>query len=74
MPPLPVPTQTRAAASATTERSLPSAIAIGFSPTTTISGAPYEIDRMQIASSAATQDARLSTLSGKRPARVAAPR
>ena len=37
---MPVPTQTSAAASATTERSVPSAAAIGFSPTTTISGAP----------------------------------
>ena len=40
MPPTPVPTQTSAPASATTERSVPSASWIGFSPTTTSSGEP----------------------------------
>ena len=40
MPPRPVPSQTSEAANATTDRSVPSDAAIGFSPTTTISGAP----------------------------------
>src|SRR5579875_2910675 len=64
MPPVPVPTQTSAAAKAMTERSLASEAAIGLSPTTTASGAPYEIDKIPIASVAASHEARLSTLSG----------
>ena len=40
MPPRPVPTHTSAPASATTERSVPSESWMGFSPTTTMSGAP----------------------------------
>ena len=40
MPPRPVPTQTSAPASATTERSVPNASWIGFRPTTTSSGEP----------------------------------
>ena len=40
MPPEPVPTQTSAPASASTERSVPSASCIGFMPTTISSGEP----------------------------------
>ncbi len=40
MPPAPVPTQTSAPASATTERSMPSNSWIGFMPTTIRSGEP----------------------------------
>jgi hypothetical protein len=40
MPPAPVPTQTSAPASATTERSIPSASWIGFMPTTISKGEP----------------------------------
>jgi hypothetical protein len=40
MPPSPVPSQTSDAANATTDRSVSSEAAIGFSPMTTMSGAP----------------------------------
>ncbi len=40
MPPAPVPTQTSAPASATTERSMPSDSWIGFMPTTISKGEP----------------------------------
>ncbi len=65
MPPSPVPTQTRAPARATTDRSVPSESWIGFSPTTTSSGAPYEIDRIASVTLAARQEARLSMLAGR---------
>ena len=66
-PPAPVPTQTKAPAKATTERSLSSAAAIGLSPTTTTSGAPKAIDRIAKASPAADHDARPSMPSALRP-------
>ena len=65
MPPRPVPTQTSAPASATTERSVPRASWIGLRPTTTSSGAPYEIERMPSVRQAATHDARLSMLAAR---------
>ena len=62
MPPAPVPTQTRAPASARTARSVPSASCIGFMPTTISSGEPKEIDRMPSVIQAARHEARPSTL------------
>jgi hypothetical protein len=63
-----VPSQTSDAAKATTDRSASREAAIGFSPTTTMSGAPYETERIAKVIDAATHEARLSMLPGKPPA------
>ena len=70
MPPNPVPTQTNEPARATTDRSVPNASWIVFSPTTISSGEPYEIDRIASVTAAATQEPRPSMLGGRSDMRV----
>src|SRR5262245_57269641 len=65
MPPAPVPTQVSAPASATTERSVPSASWIGFMPTTISSGVAKENDRIARTNQAVHHEALLSTLAGR---------
>ena len=67
MPPQPAPMNVSPTASAGAERAAPNSSAIGFSATTTVSGAPYDTLSTTRETMATTQDVRVSTLRAYTP-------